>query len=70
MDKFYVNKSNYGNPNNDHEVHRESCKWLPAASNRIYLGVFSRSADAVKAAKLYYSKVDGCYHCCPESHHG
>lgn len=66
MKRYYVNKSSYGNPNNDHEVHHEDCYWLPSEANRVYLGFFSNGCDAVIAARKYYSNVDGCAHCCPE----
>lgn len=64
--KYYVNK----NPQNngDHEVHKEGCLWLPLESNRIYLGEFYSCSDAVKAAKQYYSDVDGCAKCIPQCH--
>lgn len=64
--RFYVNK--YAQPTGEHEVHRFNCAWLPDAENRIYLGDFSISQAAVKEARKYYSCVDGCKHCCPESH--
>ena len=64
--RYYVNTK--AQPNGDHEVHRETCKWLPSEDNRKYLGVFATSQEAVKEAKKYYAQADGCYHCCPESH--
>lgn len=64
--RFYVNK--YAQPTGEHEVHRSNCAWLPDAENRIYLGDFATSQAAVKEARKYYSCVDGCKHCCPESH--
>lgn len=64
--KFYVNKNEQ--PTGEHEVHRFDCAWLPDVENRIYLGDFSTSQAAVKEARNYYSCVDGCIHCCPESH--
>lgn len=64
--RFYVNK--YAQPTGEHEVHRSICAWLPDAENRIYLGDFATSQAAVKEARKYYSCVDGCKHCCPESH--
>jgi len=64
--RYYVNTK--AQPNGDHEVHRASCNWLPSEENRKYLGVFATSQEAVKEAKKYYAKADGCYHCCPESH--
>ena len=64
--RFYVNK--YAQPTGEHEVHRSNCACLPDAENRIYLGDFATSQAAVKEARKYYSCVDGCKHCCPESH--
>lgn len=64
--RFYVNKN--AQLNGDHEVHRATCSWLPDTENRIFLGEFSSSQEAVRAAKKYYTRVDGCVHCCPESH--
>ena len=64
--RFYVNKN--AQSNGDHEVHRQACDWLPSENNRIYLGVFATSQEAVRAAKKIYAKADGCKHCCPESH--
>lgn len=64
---FYVNSN--AQPNGDHEVHRSDCSWLPSAENRVYLGCFSTSREAVNAARKYYRQVDGCCFCCPESHH-
>jgi hypothetical protein len=42
MYKYYVNKN--AQSNGDHEVHKESCSYLPNLENRIYLGVFSKAA--------------------------
>lgn len=64
--RFYVNKNaQFGG---EHEVHRYDCSWLPDAENRIYLGDFKTSQEAVKEASNYYDCVDGCSYCCPESH--
>jgi len=54
--------------NGDHEVHRATCSWLPNAENRIYLGEFNTSYEAVQEAKKHFTQVDGCYYCCRESH--
>jgi len=64
--RFYVNKN--AQSNGDHEVHRATCDWLPDVNNRIYLGDFNTSSEVVLEARKYYSQVDGCRHCCPESH--
>lgn len=64
--RFYVNKN--AQSNGDHEVHQSTCSWLPDAENRLYLGDFSTSQEAVRVAKKYYDRVNGCYYCCPETH--
>lgn len=63
---YYVNKN--AQVNGDHEVHKSTCPWLPNIENRIYLGEYYNSHDAVRAAKKYYIQSNGCVHCCPESH--
>lgn len=65
---YYVNKNTTGNPNNNHEVHAEGCKWMPSIENRTYLGYFTSCSDAVKKAKESYTAVDGCKTCCPDCH--
>ena len=64
--RFYVNKN--AQPTGEHEVHRANCTYLPNADNRLYLGEFTTSQAAVREAKKYYTYVDGCKYCCPESH--
>jgi len=66
MDSYYVNKN--AQDNGDHEVHKESCKKLPEVENRIYLGDFPSCHGAVKEAKKYYARADGCAICSPDCH--
>ncbi|MFT7900241.1 hypothetical protein VBY74_09680 [Tenacibaculum ascidiaceicola] len=66
MARYYVNKN--AQANGDHEVHKLECSWIPKVENRIYLGEFDNCKDAVKEAKKYYSKVNGCYYCSKECH--
>ncbi|MCL6296276.1 hypothetical protein [Jejuia spongiicola] len=66
MASYYVNKN--AQSNGDHEVHKAGCSWLPKVENRIYLGDFSNCKGAVRKAKEYYSKVNGCYYCSKECH--
>ena len=66
MKHYYVNS--VPQPNGDHEVHCEGCLWMPSINNRIYLGYFASSKEALAAAKWRYSSADGCMHCCPEIH--
>ena len=61
MDNYYVNKNQQAN--GDHEVHNGSCKYLPTPENRLYLGLFSTCAEAVKEAKKTYPQSNGCYYC-------
>lgn len=61
MPSYYVNRS--PQPNGDHEVHVQSCSWLPLDVNRHYLGEFTNCYGAVQEARKYYSQVNGCYYC-------
>ena len=63
---YYVNR--IAQPTGEHEVHTSDCRYLPSAMNRLYLGYFSSSREALQEARKYYTKVDGCFYCCPESH--
>jgi hypothetical protein len=68
MAKYRVNK-NTRSPHNDHEIHREGCKWWPVG-NFIDLGDHSSCATAVTAAKVYFSDANGCETCSPLCHRG
>jgi hypothetical protein len=66
-DYYYVNTN--AQPNGDHEVHKQTCTWLPSTENRKYLGLFDTCAEAVKEAKKDYPKTaNGCYYCSPTCH--
>lgn len=66
MDYYYVNKN--AQANGDHEVHKSNCRYLPTTINLQGLGYFSNCGDAVREAKKYYSKSNGCYYCCNACH--
>lgn len=66
MEQYYVNKIEQRT--GEHEVHTSSCSFLPSSDNRIYLGLFSSCAEAVREARKHYTKVDGCYYCCKPCH--
>ena len=66
MSTYYVNKN--AQSTGEHEVHKEGCSRMPDIANRLYLGNFSTCQEAVRAAKHYYSNVDGCYYCSPACH--
>jgi hypothetical protein len=61
MALYYVNKQ--AQANGDHEVHKSGCSFLPTEEKRKYLGSFSNCFDAVREAKKYYAKSNGCYYC-------
>ena len=64
--KYYVNGQAQGN--GDHEVHNETCHYLPVTTNRIYLGEFYSCQSAVVEARKRYSKTNGCYYCSGTCH--
>ena len=68
MDRYWVNNSNFSNPNNNHEVHKEGCQYMP--SDKTYLGYFSNCFGALAEARKHFSNVDGCATCCSECHTG
>lgn len=66
MPDYLVNKN--AQPTGEHEVHSYACDHLPSSENRQDLGWSPNCTGAMKKAKVYYSNVDGCAHCCPECH--
>ena len=66
MAHYYVNRN--AQPNGDHEVHKDGCAWMPALENRLYLGDFTSCHDAVRAAKVFFPRSNGCIHCSPACH--
>lgn len=66
MPMYYVNKN--AQDNGDHEVHTDSCRFLPKDENRIYLGYHASCHSAVEKAKDYYNQVNGCIHCSKPCH--
>ena len=63
---YYVNKN--AQYSGEHEIHTSDCAFLPSVENRIFLGYFNNSSEALKVAKQYFNNVDGCFYCCPKSH--
>ena len=64
--KYYVSK--IAQTNGDHEVHDESCHWLPSPEHRAYVGEYLSCFGAVLDAKKQYPQSDGCVHCCKPCH--
>jgi hypothetical protein len=66
---YYVNRNPQHTDAREHEVHRVGCPGLvPAEENRLYLGMFSNCADAIREARKHFEAVDGCANCVPECH--
>lgn len=68
MAKYWVNNRTNSNPNNNHEVHKEGCRYMP--SDKTYLGEFLSCHGALAEARKHHRKVDGCAICCNECHTG
>jgi hypothetical protein len=64
---FYANVK--PKPNGDIEIHTQSCNRLPNFKNRILLGIFNNSFDAIRKAKERFSTAIGCLYCCNECNH-
>lgn len=64
--KYYVNDN--AQANGDHEVHHEKCPYLPKIHSTTPLGEHSSCHSAVRAARRYYTQVDGCATCSNDCH--
>jgi hypothetical protein len=65
---YNVNLDNKGN----HEVHTDSCSFLPSPQNRVYIGYESSCSKAITRVMIETGKsnFDGCFWCCRECHIG
>ena len=70
MSQYIFNKNVDNNGN--HEVHTNSCSYLPAEENRVPLGFHLNCTSAISTAKTLYpgSSFDGCYYCSKACHKG
>lgn len=59
--------NNNSQKNGDHEVHKFGCRYWPR-TNYINLGDHPNCHSAVREAKKYYSKANGCYYCSRACH--
>lgn len=64
--RYYVNEN--AQSNGDHEVHDESCVYLPILQSRKYLGEFQSCIEAVIVARRSYPTADGCKTCSESCH--
>lgn len=61
MASYYVNTKKQFN--GDNEVHVYGCNYLPAESNRLFLGDYSSCQSAVTEAKRIGYNANGCCYC-------
>lgn len=61
MAQYFVNRN--AQANGDHEVHANTCIYLPLPANRLDLGLHLSCASAVAQAKLTYRQSNGCRTC-------
>lgn len=66
MAKYFVNRN--AQPNGDHEVHREGCRYMPLPQNRDPLGEHVMCQTAVNQARVRYPRANGCATCSPTCH--
>ena len=66
MAHYYVNSN--AQSNGDHEVHELGCSFIPDKDNRIHLGNFASCSPAVREAKKYYPRSNGCFFCSRACH--
>lgn len=68
MAHYYINLN--PQPTGEHEVHLESCSWLPNVENRVYLGTHLSCVQAVGAARARWPQniIDVCYYCSNACH--
>ena len=52
------------------EVHRQDCIFNTLPHNRVILGIFETSSEAMQFASRFYENVDGCRECVPEFNTG
>lgn len=71
MSEFYYFHNTVDDKGN-HEVHAESCSYLPNAYNRTMIGYERSCSDAIDRAKQEhpFKSFDGCYFCCRPCHTG
>jgi hypothetical protein len=70
MAKYRVNKRT-NNPNNNHEVHVDTCIHYGLLNQYLELGDFVFCSTALQTARnLGFENVDGCKNCIPECRRG
>lgn len=65
--EYYVN-DNAQPISGDHEVHASNCIYISLIKSKTYLGMHGNCADAIREAKKYYIKSNGCSFCAEPCH--
>lgn len=68
MSQYYYVNRNAQWDSKDHEVHIRDCKEFPEEENAIALGLCDDCHEAVRKARQYFKKCNGCYYCTEECH--
>lgn len=69
MKNYRINKNTWHNPNDNHEVHNETCSKYNKLELFETLGRFQTCQEAItEARRRNYTKVDGCRECCYDCH--
>lgn len=66
MDQYCVNMQ--AQANGDNEVHKAGCAYVPLPHNQRYLGYHSSCRSAVAAARVFYTRANGCAFCSSVCH--
>lgn len=65
MGQFYYVHTKAGS-SGVNRVHCAGCPSLPSLEDRFFLGTFYAPLDALKQARKYYPRAEGCKNCCPQ----
>jgi hypothetical protein len=52
--------------NGEYDIHRSTCHHLPCCSNRVEIGSFPNSKEALAEAQKIYPEAACCYLCCDD----
>ncbi|PAA21317.1 hypothetical protein CJU77_13985 [Pseudomonas fragi] len=66
MTQYFVNSN--AQSNGDHEVHTNTCIFLPTLHNRLDLGHHTTCVSAVRQARNTYPQSNGCQTCSSACH--
>ncbi|TNE29080.1 MAG: hypothetical protein EP346_07030 [Bacteroidetes bacterium] len=64
----YYRVNNKAQSNGDHEVHKQGCDYYSKLTDYTPLGDHDTCHSAIREAKKYYAKSNGCYYCSNACH--